>query len=342
MSRWTMILAGFGGGIVAGLAIATGLDRSPQEMLAESEARLVAAADERDRASSSLGEQLARFTNVSAERDKALLDLAAQTAKIASLRAELEQAKEALAKSGAEISASGSTRAGVEAASPIGGVMESTEADAPTPVAPAGLATLASSDVTTTFRVGDVRLQVEIDSTVVYLSTPRVKYDDGSRTLYGFLRHSIIGADGEIQFDKAGFYRVNGKAERISLRSGDTAILRLPNSTTWDFKRAGTVDVIIDLAGRTFKRSIRVIRIDVCEGDEAETVVEKFGLPDEDQDVFCSWPDTKSVDTVSYGPSASESIILAHHWRYRKWPGLVLSIVSDRVHRVASARPRQQ
>jgi RNA polymerase sigma factor (sigma-70 family) len=41
-------------------------------------------------------------------------------------------------------------------------------------------------------------------------------------------------------------------------------------------------------------------------------------------------------------PSASESIILAHHWRYRKWPGLVLSIVSGRVHRVASARSRQK
>lgn len=352
MPRWTTILVVAGWGFVAGLATAALLTRKPQKLVVDVESKLVEAAAERDRAITSLREESTKLAAVSHERDRALEIGAEQKVKLASLTAEVEEVK--LARAKAQSGESNLVQAPTPSAEAkeVAASADGSISGAPILEPPADLSDLDPLATTTEFSLGSERLRVEIKSVVVYLPANRdyvppnrdpALYGFAPRFIGGFLFHSLVGADEEIQFEKAGFYRIDGKAERITFRSGNTTIMELAGTSGvgFEFKQAGSVDLFIDLAGRSFKIPIRVIRVDICVGDEAATVVEKLGLPDEDMEVFVAWPNTKTVDTVAYGPSASENIIIAHHWRYRKWPGLVLSIVSDRVHEVASMRPRE-
>lgn len=350
MVRSPVTIVVFGCGVIAGLAVAALLS-SPWHPQVEIETRLAAVCAERDSAIASLRKESVKLTAMTAERDRALSSVAERNLRLASLSR--DAAKATAPPEGAKVEVRDSNGPLTERAKDKSAnvLVEEPPIDNPSGVPPPDLCELDPSDTKSEFVVGDARLQVEIPSTIVYLPANRkyVPPDQGqtvggfvSHSIFSFMSHCVIGADGQRHYATAGFYRVDGKAQRISFRSGDPATLEIfgTDGIGFRFKRSGNVDVFIDLAGRSFKRNIRVVRIDVCEGDAAATVVEKFGLPDEDKEVFCSWPDVVTADTLSYSPSASSNIVIANHWRYRKWPGFVLSIISDRVHRVASARPR--
>ena len=59
-------------------------------------------------------------------------------------------------------------------------------------------------------------------------------------------------------------------------------------------------------------------------------------MPDENNLVTVSWPHAGTFEHIFYEPSASESVIEAHHWRYKAYPGLVVSIVGGAVYDIAS------
>jgi hypothetical protein len=70
-------------------------------------------------------------------------------------------------------------------------------------------------------------------------------------------------------------------------------------------------------------------------GTPSGEVIKALGLPDDKSKVFVSWPDSKRIDGIFYNPRAGGAA-MAEHWRYKDYPGLVVSIMNGTVYEIAS------
>lgn len=85
------------------------------------------------------------------------------------------------------------------------------------------------------------------------------------------------------------------------------------------------------VAGPTFFQ----MPIDAKEGFTETVNCFTLGLPDDKRKVFVSWPDSKEIDGIFYKPRAGGAA-MGEHWRYKDYPGLVVSIMDGAVYEIAS------
>lgn len=158
---------------------------------------------------------------------------------------------------------------------------------------------------------------------------------------YEFLHTPFYKEDGKVQDCKEGYFAVHGRPEKITFDSSDPAVMEVKDvggNTLREitFKGAGDVSLMVHFMGKKAPFPLHVTELPFAIGDSSDDVVKAIGLPDDDHQVIVSWPEAKTVDGIIYAPSASQRVISAHHWQYKAFPGLTVSIVDGQIHAVGS------
>lgn len=122
----------------------------------------------------------------------------------------------------------------------------------------------------------------------------------------------------------------------MQLLEAKLILIKQVGGLSYTFLKAGDVSIRVEVGKNHVDLPIKVVQISVSPGDESEKVVETFGLPDRKTNVYVRWPESESLDGLFYKPSASESSISADHWKYDKYPGLVLSIRDGTLNAIAT------
>ena len=187
------------------------------------------------------------------------------------------------------------------------------------------------------------KLAVCVDSPVFYVTKSQ------KATYYRSVMHAFRDSDGKVHRDTEGFYPVNGAAVEIKLSSDTPDILEVGKVTKLGIgndltiKKEGNAKIKIEFGNDSFTVPIKVVKLDIAEGyiakgDNGADVVRKFGLPDEEKNIFVSYPHTESRDNIIYSTDARSGSRSAKHWKYKKYPYLVISIVNGKVYKISSYR----
>lgn len=190
----------------------------------------------------------------------------------------------------------------------------------------------AKTDSLFVLDVAGGQLAVTVDSPTVYLPAK------GTKDYCGFVNHAFRDRHGQVQREKAGFYEVDGLPSEIRVSSETEELVELDICLT--FKEAGNAYLRVEFAGDAFLIPLKIVRLEINEGDDAADVIRAFGLPDEEKEISVSWPDVETHDNITYSTSTPEvrAAVFATHWRYKKYPHLVFSIVGNRIHKISSYR----
>ncbi len=151
-----------------------------------------------------------------------------------------------------------------------------------------------------------------------------------------------------------GLYDVNGTPQEPTLVSSNPEVVKLSmvgdESLTGSVKNVeyesvtflstGVSKLTISLGKHSVEKTIEVVELPFKKSDSSTEVVKAFGFPTQKESFFTSWPESNNYDNIFCNPSATESIIAAEHWRYDKYPGLVVSIVRENVRAVGSHTKR--
>jgi hypothetical protein len=151
---------------------------------------------------------------------------------------------------------------------------------------------------------------------------------------------------GEFTEPAAGFFRVDGKPQRVGFHSEDEKVVHVYEDGSAGFPGGGKTNVVVSLAGESVKVPVTVVQLPVnsgryLTGSPAEDVIRLMGLPDEKQKHYVSWPDSEIIDGIYYGSSDPRWGIATEHWKYRKYPGAVIAIVANRVYAVGTYAPEK-
>lgn len=183
-------------------------------------------------------------------------------------------------------------------------------------------------------------LQVQTDEEVVYI--PK----NGNETRWEFIRIEFQG-----QQSTEGFFNLNGRAARLNITSSDPTRLRIdligeeaylskiPVTSQlgeqYTFLKEGEVVIVVTVGPYSRYRLVKIVEIPFPTDEPSSEVVKVMGLPDSKKTFFVSWPDLEEIDGIIYdpGPGGAAS---GEHWRYRRFPGLVISIMNGSVYKIAS------
>ena len=103
-----------------------------------------------------------------------------------------------------------------------------------------------------------------------------------------------------------------------------------------EFLKTGSSEISVKLAGEVFLETIKVEQLPFSTGVPAADVIGVFGFPTSKKRFYVSWPNLEVIDNIIYNPSAGQSGIGGEHWRFEKHPGLVVSIINDKVGKIGS------
>ena len=78
----------------------------------------------------------------------------------------------------------------------------------------------------------------------------------------------------------------------------------------------------------------KVIELEFARGAKAEDIIASFGAPTRKDSYSVEWPASMSIDNISYVPTINVKTLAAEHWRFKSQPGLVVSIVNNRLYKV--------
>lgn len=137
------------------------------------------------------------------------------------------------------------------------------------------------------------------------------------------------------QTHTAGFFKVNGKAERVTVSSTDESVASIAYNQSLGFvatyKKAGSVHFVVSMMGTNLKLPCRVLVMPLRKGDSDARAIELLGIPTTKEKFYVGWPKTESVKGVLYSPRAG-SPSHGEHWSYDKFPNAHLSIIDNKVH----------
>jgi hypothetical protein len=147
--------------------------------------------------------------------------------------------------------------------------------------------------------------------------------------------------DTEAEIEKLKATSLNGDNARvakikIALLEEQLQIEKKIGGVTFRFLKPGNVSIRVAVGMNKVDLPVRVIKAPIEPGDSSDQVVQTLGLPNQKSQLIVSWPRSETRDGIHYGPSASEQVLKADHWRYDKYPGLVISIVDGSVHAINS------
>ena len=162
----------------------------------------------------------------------------------------------------------------------------------------------------------------------------------GQERCFHFVGHWFRPTGGKLQEANQGFFSIDGKAEKILFTSDNPQLLEVMYDNevglTADIKEAGFVHVVATLAGQTFKVPIRIVRLTIDKEDDSQEVLKAFGPPDREASYTVAWPDREIHDDLTYVPDPQQ-VISAKHWRYDRYPFLVISIVDGHVYNLGNS-----
>jgi hypothetical protein len=106
--------------------------------------------------------------------------------------------------------------------------------------------------------------------------------------------------------------------------------------TKYVFATTGNVQINIAVDKHTVSLPVDVRKSPVLIGASTEEIIAAIGLPSHKKSIFVSWPDSESIDGMFYNPTAGQSSVIGEHWRYEKYPGLVLAIRNNSLQEISS------
>ncbi len=212
------------------------------------------------------------------------------------------------------------------------------------------LLTMVACALSTTLIYGQVRaidaakqLQAKADEPIVYIPKK------GTTTLWRFVKVQYRGEQ-----STEGFFNVDGKPSRLKITSSNPELMRvnligdkdaLTDLTVdsrlgeqYTFSKPGDVTITVTVGDESKTLIVKIIELPIevfPSGTSSAQVIEILGLPDEKRKVFVSWPDSENIDGIFYMPQAGDSV-MAEHWRYKAYTGLVVSIINGGVNKIAS------
>lgn len=143
------------------------------------------------------------------------------------------------------------------------------------------------------------------------------------------------------QSHTAGFFNVNGKAERLAVSSTDDSVASIAYDQTLGFvatyKKAGSIHFVASLLDLNIKLPCKVIVLPLRKGDAATRVIDLLGLPSTKDKFYVGWPDIERVKGVVYVPRAGHPSH-GEHWSFGKFPNAHLSIIDGKVHALGVSR----
>lgn len=138
--------------------------------------------------------------------------------------------------------------------------------------------------------------------------------------------------NGDLLTPQGSGYFISGKLLTPEFKSGNTKLLTIDGDKDPDFGQAfrfngpGAVPVICKLGTKTAKVSIKVIRLNVTEGDTLERVTKSLGKPDD------TGKKTKALNQLD---TKFENVTVTEiQWRWKKHPGAVVVFHDAKVFRI--------
>lgn len=177
-------------------------------------------------------------------------------------------------------------------------------------------------------------LKIEIKTPVVYLP-------EGQTALFsGFVQTALSVNHADSIYPTSGLFNVGGKPVSVDIEVGGCEITKDPRvDDFYRFTKTGDCQVLVSLGDECFSVPLSVRTFDFNVGDKSRDLIQTHGFPTSKERVFVSWPDSKAPDGIFYNPWAGQSSISASHWRFGKFPNLVVAIGSDDLIREINSDP---
>jgi hypothetical protein len=173
-------------------------------------------------------------------------------------------------------------------------------------------------------------IYVGVKSTIIYLPS-------GTTTAREFAEVHFKENGSAYQKPSGHFYSIAGKPAEIKVTSSNDEIAIDDDSFgyNFEFKQVGDsgFDVMID--GRLVHFPLKIVKSPVGEGASADDVIKDVGLPSQKEQHSVSWPDSGLWDNILYDPGP-EAPALPEHWRFDRYPNLVVAVEGGRVIGISS------
>lgn len=201
--------------------------------------------------------------------------------------------------------------------------------------------------------LGDGHLDVEYPHSTLYMLTRTdkippgaredfwtgvPKYHGGGSEIHVFVTYTVRG---EVAYGTEDYFRVGGRAHKLSITSSDERVLK--NDLSQGFLRPvepGEVKVTVSLAGVSTSFPVTVVPLDISRDDSAESVITKYGLPDDEEMAIAVWPNSTTLHNLRYYDDLrGNSRTSATHWKFNRFPGAVIATDRRKVIDVSSVSP---
>ena len=98
------------------------------------------------------------------------------------------------------------------------------------------------------------------------------------------------------------------------------------------FSGAGQVNLTVSVSrGISVTRKFEVIELPFAKGTDSDEIIDFYGIPNSKEKHFVEWPNSVTIDRIFYSPVAGKRAISCEHWRFNNQPGLVVSIVDNKL-----------
>lgn len=162
-----------------------------------------------------------------------------------------------------------------------------------------------------------------------------IKYIDDSRP--GFRLYFKNNNESKyVEAIDKNYFKVRGKTEKAEVYNLKAEKLNIENDDSV-FKEYVKQYQVISFLNKTICITISLYVVpfntykngDYIKATTSDSIIEMFGLPDLIETYFFKWPDEKLKNGLYYSPDVyhSES---GEHWRYKKYPDLVIDISSGK------------
>lgn len=122
------------------------------------------------------------------------------------------------------------------------------------------------------------------------------------------------------------FVKVSDKTVEVLFRSSDETAIFPMEKGYFRVVGPGRSTISISVEDRHVEFPVNVVPLPFERGASVLDVIKKLGLPDYETRVYIPWPDSKFVDGIFYYRKDNGLGQQVHHWMYKAYPGLILSL----------------
>jgi hypothetical protein len=115
------------------------------------------------------------------------------------------------------------------------------------------------------------------------------------------------------------------------------------NDLSVGFKNFGASTLVFSFLGKSIKLNVNIVDSQIAKTDNVDKIIAAWGFPDSAKKVTVIYPNAEIVDGILYNPNAG-SLVNVEHWRYKRYPDLVISIRQNNlaIFGIATSREKQR